>query len=261
MAPRTRKAKNNSSSKKSGDVPRQEKRRDENKSIADSAKKTTAVTRPRKRRCDESESIADSPKKICYNKASTSMEKRDKKYCSTIANSKLKSLRISPDDDEDDFGGFNKDDADDISYWVKRKISILEFAQDILNDELTNENQSENISIPEVAPVCKDQNVDDSQDVTNVPEARKDPVGGAFPLEILDLIPDPLEISNETGNDNITYKIRENGTTNGKAVIEDSHGFTYSYQKQSKGTSPIPSYTYWQCIKRQWKKGKKETNT
>ena len=172
MAPRTRKAKNNSSSKKSGDVPRQEKRRDENKSIADSAKKTTAVTRPRKRRCDESESIADSPKKICYNKASTSMEKRDKKYCSTIANSKLKSLRISPDDDKDDFGGFNKDDADDISYWVKRKISILEFAQDILNDELTNENQSENISIPEVAPVCKDQNVDDSQDVTNVPEAR-----------------------------------------------------------------------------------------
>ena len=65
MAPRTRRAKNNSISKKSGAVPRQEKRRDENKSIADSAKKTTAVTRPRKRRCNESESIADSPKKLC----------------------------------------------------------------------------------------------------------------------------------------------------------------------------------------------------
>merc|ERR1711874_797476 len=74
-----------------------------------------------------------------------------------------------------------------------------------------------------------------------------------FPLEILDLIPDPLQISNETGNDNITYKIRENGTTHGKACIEDSHGFIYSYQKKSKGTSPIPKYTYWQCIKRQYK--------
>ena len=169
MAPRTRKAKKNSSSKESGDVPRQEKRRDEDKSIVDSAKKSTAVTRPRKRRCDESKSIVDSPKKICYDKASTSMEKRDKIYCSTIAKSKLKSLRMSPDDDDDsdDFAGFKKDDADDISYWAKRKIAMLEFAQDFLNDELTSENQSENINIPEIAPVCKDQNVDDSQDITS----------------------------------------------------------------------------------------------
>ena len=130
----------------------------------------------------------------------------------------------------------------------KGKISILECAQVILEDELTEENQSEDsiigIIIPEVAPVCKDQNVDDSQDVTNVPEARKDPVGGAFPLEILDLIPDPLEISNETGNNKIRYKIREAGIVNGKAVIEDTHGFTYSYQKKSTGNSLIPKYTY-----------------
>ena len=227
-------------------------RKAKNKSIS---KKTTTVPRQEKRRCDENKTIADSPKKICYNKSSSSMEKRDKQYCTTIEKSKLKSLRVSPDDedDEDDFGGFNKDDADDNSYWVKRKISILEFAQDILIDELTSEGQSETISIPEVAPVCKNQDVDASQDVTNVSEARKDPVGGAFPLEILDLIPDPLEISNETGNDNITYTIRENGTSSGKACIEDSHGYTYSFQKASTAKSSMfPSkFTYWQCIKRQ----------
>merc|ERR1711895_50523 len=157
--------------------PRQEKRHDENKSITDSAKKTRAVARPRKRRCNESESIADSPKKPCYNKASTSMEKRDKKYCSTIANSKLQSIRITPDESEDDFNGFIEGDADENAYWVKRRISILEFAQEFIKNELTSEGQSETIDIPEVAPI-ENQDVDASQDVTNVSSARKDPVGG-----------------------------------------------------------------------------------
>ena len=99
MARHTRRTINNAISKKSGAVPRQEKTHDENKSITDSAKKTKAVARPRKRRCNESESIADSPKKPC-----TSMKKRDKKYCSTIANSeKLQSIRITPDESEEDF--------------------------------------------------------------------------------------------------------------------------------------------------------------
>ena len=119
------------------------------------SKKTTAVPRQEKRRCDENETIADSPKKICYNKSSTSMEKRDKEYCTTIAKSKLKSLRVSPikEDDEDDFCGFNKDDAEDNSYWVTRKIANIEFAQAVIAAEPANEDQSENISIPEPAPV------------------------------------------------------------------------------------------------------------
>ena len=155
MARHTRRNINNALSKKNGAVPRQEKTQDENKSITNSAKKTKAVARPRKRRCNESESIADSPKKPC-----TSMKKRDKKYCSTIANSKLQSIRITPDESKDDFNGFIEGDADENAYWVKRRISILEFAQDIINDELTSEGQSETINIPEVAPVCKNQDVD-----------------------------------------------------------------------------------------------------
>ena len=153
MAPRTRKAKKNSSSKESGDVPRQEKRRDEDKSIVDSAKKSTAVTRPRKRRCDESKSIVDSPKKICYDKASTSMEKRDKIYCSTIAKSKLKSLRMSPDDDDDsdDFAGFKKDDADDsnngnknMEKKLKMKNSKIFYKTKIHGKEIKNEKLNQN---------------------------------------------------------------------------------------------------------------------
>merc|ERR1711874_373392 len=46
-----------------------------------------------------------------------------------------------------------------------------------------------------------------------------------------------------------------NKQTNGKTVIEDSHGYTYSYQKSSKANAPlfISRFTYWQCIKRQYK--------
>ena len=137
MARHTGRNKNNARSKKNGTVPRQEKRQDENKSITNSAKKTETVARPRKRRCNESENIANSPKKPC-----TSMKKRDKKYCSTIANSeKLKSIRITPDESEDDFNGFIEGDADENAYWVKRRISILEFAQEIIKNELTSEGQ------------------------------------------------------------------------------------------------------------------------
>ena len=76
------------------------------------------------------------------------------------------------------------------------------------------------------------------------------PVGCEFPSELLHLLPDPLDdLQLGQGDDNIRYNIRENGTRNGRAVIEDSRGYTYSFQRQNKGDPP--KYTYWLCIKRQ----------
>merc|ERR1711874_755930 len=62
-------------------------------------------------------------------------------------------------------------------------------------------------------------------------------------LDLLELLPDPVQISPEKGNndegnndeDNIIYRIRENGTVNGKTVIEDvnhshNHGPDYAHQ-------------------------------
>ena len=74
MEPRTRRAKNNSISKKSGAVPHQEKTHYENKSITDSAKK-----------------VGDNP-------SSNSIKKADKQVHKSIE--KLKSLRIVPIDED-----------------------------------------------------------------------------------------------------------------------------------------------------------------
>ena len=104
--PRNHNTTKTSISKKSGNVTSQEKRHNDTENIADSASKSTVVTRPRKRRCTERKNIADSPKKLQYDEDSSSMEKRDKNYCSTIANAKFKPLRLIPDDDENDFCGF-----------------------------------------------------------------------------------------------------------------------------------------------------------
>jgi len=86
----------------------------------------------------------------------------------------------------------------------------------------------------------------------------ENPANGEDQLDLLQLIPDPVQISQRTGNDNIDniiYTIRENGTANGKTCIEDSHGYTYSYQKSTTAKAPlfISKWTYWQCIKRQYK--------
>ena len=110
---------------------------------------TATVTRQAKRRLDQNETIADSPKKLCYNPSSNSLEKRDEQYCKTIEKSKLKSLRVYPidEDDEDDFCGFNKEDAEDNSYWVKRAVASLECAQEVIAAEPADADHS-NICIP-----------------------------------------------------------------------------------------------------------------
>ena len=100
------------------------------------------------------------------------MEKRDRNYCSTIENAKLKSLRLVPDDDEEDFCGFNADV--DIIECDKWKIALIECAKDIMDSELSEEIIEHPILgriIPDRAPIFKDQNV------TKVPE---DPEGRRY---------------------------------------------------------------------------------
>ena len=177
------------------------------------------------------------------------MEKRDKTYCTTIENNRLKSLRLVPDDDEEDFCGFTADVG--IINHDKLKIAIIQCAQAVMDSEPIEEIMEHPYLgriIPDRAPILK-------ENVTKVPE---DPEGrsrnssGASSLDILDLIPEPQEIANKTNTPKkLTYEIREKGTSRGNPVIEDSRGFTYSYQKSSKGKSKPPRYTYWQCIKRQ----------
>ena len=77
-----------------------------------------------------------------------------------------------------------------------------------------------------------------------------------YPQSLVHLIPnayDDLQLGSVEGGqadpDQIRYFIRESGTRNGNTCIEDSHGYTYSYQCKNKAGY----FTYWFCIKRQWK--------
>ena len=83
------------------------KKDNDTENMADSASKSTVLTRPRKRRCTERKNLTDSPKRLEYDENSSSIEKRDKSYCSSIANAKFKPLIVIPDDDKNDFCGFD----------------------------------------------------------------------------------------------------------------------------------------------------------
>ena len=73
-------------------------------------------------------------------------------------------------------------------------------------------------------------------------------------------IAEAQEIANKTNaNNKIIYEIRVSGR--GNPVIEDTRGFTYSFQKSSKGKSKIPKYTYWHCIKVQNKAIRKKNKS
>ena len=98
--------KKTSISQKSENSTDQEKRHNNTEKMTDSASKTTVLTSPRKRRCTERQNLTDSPKRLEYDENSSSIEKRDKSYCSSIANAKFKPLITNPDD-KNDFCGFN----------------------------------------------------------------------------------------------------------------------------------------------------------
>ena len=187
----------------------------------------------------------------CYNPSSSCLEKRDVQYCKAMQSvPTLKSLRIYSidDDDEDDFCGFIQEDAKNHGEWVKRQVANLESAQEVMDEYIAAEPAGADAfssCIPEPAPL--DESIDYPSDIEDIP------VGCEFPINLLYLIPDPVKDSEgDLSNDDIiTYSIRETATKSGNSVIEDSHGFTYSYQRQSKGDPP--KLTYWLCIKRQWK--------
>ena len=153
------------------------------------SKNTKTAPRQAKRRCDENKTIAASPKKLCYNPSSNSLEKRDEQFRKAIEKSKLKSLRVYPidEDDEDDFRGFIKEDAENNSNRVKRAVASLESAQKVIAAKPAGADHS-NICIPEPAPL--NDGLDD-------PITKEDP---GFPCDILYEVPDPVN-----KNSNIAY--------------------------------------------------------
>ena len=82
--------------------------------------------------------------------------------------------------------------------------------------------------IPERAPheIILDDFPSDKEDV---------PADCEFATDFLYLIPDPCDdLEMGSHDDSIKYTIRENATRVGNPVIEDSHGFTYNFQRKSK---------------------------
>ena len=170
-----------------------------------------------------------------------------------IETNKLKSLRVIPDDDdEEDFCGFIIDES--IIKLNKLKIEMLECAKDIMDNEPIEEIMEDPAlgrMIPKRTPIHREI---DTQVETDS-ESRSRNSSGESSLDILDMIPEPQEIANKSNTPkNMTYEIKKKGTSRGNAAIEDSRGFTYDYNGSSKGKTKPAKYTYWKCIKRQNKK-------
>ena len=107
---RKRTALKTSNTQNSGNVPCQEKRQNEAVDVINSVSKNPIATRPRKRQ------------KRQY--------KNEKITESAATNNRLKSLRLVPDDDEEDFCGFTADV--DIIKHNKLKIAIIQCAQAVM---------------------------------------------------------------------------------------------------------------------------------
>ena len=207
-----------------------------------------------KRVLEQNEDVGDSPKKTRYNPGSSSLEKRDFQYCKEIKTQSVRPLKVfrvnfSDEDDSDDFVGFIRADVDDNNDLVKRTVATLEKTKELLEEYHAARPPGADdsfIFLPEAAPLDEEmENPSNFEDTSHECE---------LPFDILHLIPPPpTDSEDDSSEDEIKYTIREAATRKGNSVIEDSRGYTYSYQRKSKGTIDPPKYTYWICIKRNWK--------
>ena len=157
--------------------------------------------------------------------------------------------KVASSSEDEGFLGFKEGDTKDNKVLTDRTVIILQ-AEQSFHDEYALAGPSADNSgslVPKPAP-----HEDGDTEIVFVSD-ENDPLQSEFPQDLLYSIPDPQEDPEETTGE-ITYTIREAGTARGNPVIESSDGYTFSFQKNSKGKTDPPRYRYYTCIKRQYKK-------